>query len=171
MIIIFFLAKESLPNSHHSILLFFFFFFFRQRVSDDCHSKSIFPIDGGTFYAGLRYFVSMVLHLTFSFHLFYFCVRCVSTFFSLIWIKEYNLAYSPSYKPFQQILNILTQDISKNAPWFSQFALKRCQKKCTVKYYVYWLLDVYCEVMLSLPCFFPEETQTLKMNPLTICKR
>ena len=84
MIIIFFLAKESLPNSHHSILLFFFFFFFRQRVSDDCHSKSIFPIDGGTFYAGLRYFVSMVLHLTFSFHLFYFCVRCVSTFFSLI---------------------------------------------------------------------------------------
>ena len=73
IIIFFFLAKESANLSpFYLVVLFFsfFFFFFRQRVSDDCHSKSIFPIDGATFYAGLRYFVSMVLHLTFSFHLF-----------------------------------------------------------------------------------------------------
>ena len=71
MIIIFFSCKGVFAKlSPFYFVVLFFFFFFRQRVSDDCHSKSIFPIDRVTFYAGLRYFVSMVLHLTFSFHLF-----------------------------------------------------------------------------------------------------
>ena len=126
--------------SHNAKLLPFYFvvpLFFRQRVSDDCHSKSIFPIDRGTFYAGLHYFVSTVLHLTFFILLtiLFLCTMHVIFFFLLSGLKNvsYNLGHSPSYEPFQQILTILTKDISKNAPWSTIFALKGCQKKCTVK--------------------------------------